>query len=74
MKKVLYYIILVTIFIALALVICFGFAIANLKPGGVFFYAFLIMAFTLTGTASPYIKKWLGIEDKEEENKEGSSN
>lgn len=69
MKKVLFYVIMVVIFIALDLVICFGLVIANLKPGGVFFYALLIMAFTLTGMASPYVKKWLGIEDKEEKKK-----
>lgn len=60
---------MVAIFIVLDLIVCFGYAFANLKPGGILFYALLIMAFTLTGMASPYIRKWLKIEEKEE-NKE----
>lgn len=68
-KKVLYYVIMLAIFIVLDLVVCFGYAITNLKPG-MFFTAFLIMALVLTGAASPYIKKWLGIEEKEEQKKE----
>ena len=39
MKKVLYYVIMVAIFIALDLIVCFGYAIANLKPGGILFYS-----------------------------------
>ena len=74
MKKVSYYVIMVAIFIALDLSVCFGYAFANLKPGGILFYALLIMAFTLTGMASPYIKKWLGIEDKEEKEEGNETN
>ena len=74
MKKVLYYVIMVAIFIALDLIVCFGYAFANLKPGGILFYALLIMAFTLTGMASPYIKKLLGIEDKEEKEEGNKTN
>lgn len=66
MKKVLYYIILIAIFIALDLVVCFGYAFANLKPGGALFYGFLIMAFSLTGMSSPYIKKLLGIKEEKD--------
>ncbi len=66
MKKLFYYVIMIAIFIVLDLIVCFGYAFANLKPSGIFFYALLIMAFTLTGMASPYVKKWLGIEKKEE--------
>ena len=70
MKKLLYYVIMIAIFIVLDLIVCFGYAFANLKPGGILFYALLIMAFTLTGMASPYIKKLLGIVDEKEENKD----
>lgn len=74
MKKIFYYAILAAIFIAFDLVICFAYATLNLKPGGILFYALLIIAFTLTGMAGPYVKRWLKIEDKEEDKKEGSSN
>lgn len=74
MKKVLYYVILAAIFIAFGFIISIGYSLAGLKPGGIHFNALLIIALVITGGLSKYVKKWLGIEEKKEEKKEGSSN
>lgn len=70
MKKLLYYVILVAIFIVLDLIVCFGYAIANLKAGGIIFNALLIVSLLITGSLSPIVKKWIGLEEAESEDKE----
>ena len=46
-------------------IITLVFSLAGWEQGGIHFNALLVLAFGITGWASPYIRKWLGIEEKE---------
>lgn len=64
MKKVLYYVILVAIFIVFGVTITILFSEAGSKPGGMIYNSLMILAFAVTSMISKYVKKWLGIEEE----------
>jgi|GEM_PF-3914905 high-affinity Fe2+/Pb2+ permease len=68
MKKVLYYVIFAAIFIAFVFTFSIVCSLAEFNPGRIHMYAFIILAFVITGWLSRYVKKWLGIKEKQEEN------
>lgn len=65
MKTVFYYVILVVMIFVQGFIITLVFSLAGWEQGGIHFNALLVLAFGITGWASPYIRKWLGIEEKE---------